>query len=102
MRTFKTYDLDRESLIRFDHPVYFALGGLSNPDLYGELAERLSEVFDDFTLEVFEERHHFDPPHRREPKRLARSLLALWERGVVSRPARVRARMEPRRTLGLS
>ena len=79
-RTFRTYDLDRESLRRFDRPVYYALGGLSNPDQYGEIAERLSRVFDDFTLEVFEERHHFDPPHRIEPERLARSLRTLWER----------------------
>jgi len=27
---------------------------------------------------VFEERHHFDPPHRAEPERLARSLESLW------------------------
>ncbi|MGH3134726.1 MAG: alpha/beta fold hydrolase [Gaiellaceae bacterium] len=84
MHTFKTYDLDRESLSRFENPVYFALGALSNPDMYGELAERLSRVFDDFTLEVFEERHHFDPPHRIEPERLARSLLTLWERAEAS------------------
>jgi pimeloyl-ACP methyl ester carboxylesterase len=80
MRAFKTSDLDRESLSRFHRPVYFALGGLSNPDMYGDLAERLSRAFSDFTLEVFEERHHFDPPHRIEPERLARSLQALWER----------------------
>jgi len=30
--------------------------------------------------EVFEERHHFDPPHRIEPERLASSLRALWRR----------------------
>jgi pimeloyl-ACP methyl ester carboxylesterase len=83
-RTFRTYDLDRESLRRFDRPVYYALGGLSNPDLYGEIAERLSRVFDDFTLEVFEERHHFDPPHRIEPDRLARSLGTLWQRAEAS------------------
>jgi pimeloyl-ACP methyl ester carboxylesterase len=87
MRTFATYDLDRESLRRFDRPVYYALGGLSNPDQYGEMAERLSRVFDDFTLEVFEERHHFDPPHRSEPERLARSLCTLWERAEAARPA---------------
>jgi pimeloyl-ACP methyl ester carboxylesterase len=80
MRAFKTVDLDRESLSRFGRPVYYALGGLSNPDMYGELAERLSRAFTDFTLEVFEERHHFDPPHRIEPERLARSLRTLWER----------------------
>jgi pimeloyl-ACP methyl ester carboxylesterase len=86
-RTFRTYDLDREPLRRFDRPVYYALGGLSNPDLYGEIAERLSRVFDDFTLEVFEERHHFDPPHRIEPERLARSLRTLWDRAEAARSA---------------
>jgi pimeloyl-ACP methyl ester carboxylesterase len=80
IRTFETYDLGRESLRRFDRPVYYALGGLSNPDLYGAMAERLSHVFEDFTLEVFEERHHFDPPHRVEPERLASSIRALWGR----------------------
>lgn len=79
MRTFGTYDLDRVSLRRFDRPVYYALGGLSNPDQFGEIAERLSRVFEGFAMDVFEERHHFDPPHRIEPERLARSLRALWE-----------------------
>jgi pimeloyl-ACP methyl ester carboxylesterase len=87
MRTFRTYDLDREPLSRFERPVYFALGALSNPDQYGELAKRLPRAFDDFTLEVFEERHHFDPPHRIEPDRLAQSLRALWERRDASAEA---------------
>jgi pimeloyl-ACP methyl ester carboxylesterase len=80
-RAFKTYDLDRAALERFTAPVYYALGGLSNPDQYGEIAKRLQTVFPDFELEVFEERHHFDPPHRIEPERLATSLRALWRRG---------------------
>jgi hypothetical protein len=53
---------------------------LSNSDEYGEIAKRLDRVFSDFQLEVFEERHHFDPPHRIEPERLADSLRALWRR----------------------
>lgn len=81
MRSFHTYDLDRKALAAFDRPVYFALGGLSNPDQFSEEAERLSRVFADFTLEVFPERHHFDPPHRTEPARLAQSLMAIWSRG---------------------
>lgn len=80
MRTFEIDDLDREALRRFDRPVYFALGGLSNPDQYEEIATRLGRVFSDFTLEVFAERHHFDPPHRIEPERLAASLKAVWQR----------------------
>ena len=79
-QTFKTYDLDRPSLERFASPVYYALGGLSNPDQYGEIAERLARTFPDFQLEIFAERHHFDPPHRIEPERLATSLHALWRR----------------------
>jgi pimeloyl-ACP methyl ester carboxylesterase len=85
VRAFKTSGLDRKALSRFNCPVYFALGGLSNPNLYGALAERLSRAFDDFTLEVFEERHHFDPPHRIEPERVARSLRILWQRAEAPR-----------------
>jgi hypothetical protein len=44
-------------------------------------------VFPDFELEVFAQRHHFDPPHRREPERLARSLESLWRRAERSRPS---------------
>ena len=86
MKTFRTYDLDRGALARFDRPVYFALGGLSNPDQFGEIAIRLSRVFPDFQLEVFEDRHHFDPPHRIEPERLADSLRALWRRADRAGP----------------
>ena len=80
LRTFGSYDLDRARLAAFHRPVFFALGGLSNPDEYGEVAERLSRVFPDFRLEVFEERHHFDPPHRIEPERLAGMLREHWKR----------------------
>jgi pimeloyl-ACP methyl ester carboxylesterase len=86
MRTFKTHDLDREGLRRFGRPVYFALGGLSNPDQFGEISKRLGGVFTEFTLEVFIERHHFDPPHRIEPERLANSLRALWQRAEQWEP----------------
>ena len=75
--------LDVEALRAFDRPVYFALGGRSNPDYFGRMAERLASIFPDFTLETFPERHHFDPPHRIEPERLSRSLLALWDSAEV-------------------
>ncbi len=81
LRNFSSYDLDRARLAAFPRPVFFALGGRSNPDDYGEIAERLARVFfPDFQLEVFPERHHFDPPHRIEPQRLAGSLRRHWER----------------------
>jgi pimeloyl-ACP methyl ester carboxylesterase len=81
---FQSGELDLDALRRFSPPVYFALGGRSNPDYYGREAERLSRVFSDYTVEVFEERHHFDPPHRVEPERLAEALRALWERAEES------------------
>ena len=80
LRRVRRGDLDLEALRAFDRPVYFALGGRSNPDYYGRMAERFAAIFPDFTLETFPERHHFDPPHRIEPERLANSLLALWQR----------------------
>jgi hypothetical protein len=77
---FDAENLDIEALKTFSHPVYFAVGGRSNPDFFRPMAVRLSEVFADFTLETFPDRHHFDPPHRVEPERLADSLVALWSR----------------------
>ena len=43
------------------------------------MAERLGAIFPDYTVETFPDRHHFDPPHRIEPERLATSLLSLWQ-----------------------
>jgi pimeloyl-ACP methyl ester carboxylesterase len=80
IKAFDNANLDLDALRSFDRPVYFALGGRSNPDYYGRMAERLAALFPDFTLETFPERHHFDPPHRIEPERLANSLLTLWQR----------------------
>jgi pimeloyl-ACP methyl ester carboxylesterase len=80
MAAFDNGELDLDALRAFRKPVYFALGGRSNPDYYARMADRLAAIFPDFTLETFPERHHFDPPHRIEPERLSNSLLALWER----------------------
>ena len=78
-RNFKSYQLDRGRLASFKQTVLFVLGGLSNPVQYGEIASRLSRVFfPDFHLEVFPKRHHFDPPHRIEPQRLAEMLRRHW------------------------
>jgi pimeloyl-ACP methyl ester carboxylesterase len=79
-RAFKTFPLDIERLLAFDRPVLYTIGGRSNPVAVRLPAERLGRVFPDFTLEIFEERHHFDPPHRVEPERYARSLRKLWDR----------------------
>ena len=84
LRAFLASDLDLDALRRFDRPVWFALGGRSNPQYFGRMADRLGAVFPDFTLEVFPDRHHFDPPHRIEPERVAASLRALWDRAEPS------------------
>ena len=80
LNAFLASDLDLAALERFDRPVWFALGGRSNPDYFALMAERLAGVFPDFTIETFPDRHHFDPPHRIEPGRVASSLRALWAR----------------------
>jgi pimeloyl-ACP methyl ester carboxylesterase len=78
--TFRSTTLDLGRLRAFTQPTYFALGGRSNPSYYAPMAERARALFPDFTLEVFDERHHFDPPHRIEPARTARALRAHWAR----------------------
>jgi pimeloyl-ACP methyl ester carboxylesterase len=91
-RSFRDFEPDWTALRGFTRPVYYALGGRSNQDLFGRIADRLAGVFPDFTLEVFADRHHFDPPHRIEPARLAASLRGLWTRaeagegGGIARP----------------
>ena len=59
----------------------------ATPTSYAKLAERLAGVFPDFTLEVFDERHHLDRPHRAEPDRLATSLRGLWDRADAAATA---------------
>ena len=80
IKAFDAADLDTDALRAFERPVLFVLGGRSSPDYYARIADRLAAIFPDFTVETFPERHHFDPPHRIEPERLADSLLGLWQR----------------------
>jgi pimeloyl-ACP methyl ester carboxylesterase len=80
MVAFDAYEPDFDALRRFDRPVYFALGGRGNQDLYARMAARLEDVFPDFTLDIYDDRHHFDPPHRIEPARVAAALRGLWTR----------------------
>jgi len=86
LHQFLTTELDLEAFRGFDRPVWFAVGGRSNPDYFALMAERLAGVFPDFTIERFPERHHFDPPHRIEPDRVAASLRAMWVRAVAAGP----------------
>ena len=83
MGAFKRYRLDMERLRAFDRPVHYTICGRTRQRVVCPPAERLGRIFPDFTREVFEGRHHFDPPHRAEPSRYARSLRALWDRARV-------------------
>ena len=80
LRAFDAFEPDLGAFRSFHRPVWYALGSLGNPHLYPRIAERLGRVFPDFTVEVFKGRHHFDPPHRVEPARVAAALRALWRR----------------------
>ena len=77
---FRSSTLDVNRLRTFERPVYFAIGGRSNPNYYARMSERARGIFPDFTLDVFEGRHHFDPPHRVEPERTARAFQTHWAR----------------------
>jgi hypothetical protein len=79
MAAFLGCHIDPSSLRAFAQPVYHALGARSNPDYFRKMGERLGELFPNYTLDIYEDRHHFDPPHRAEPKRLAARLRQLWE-----------------------
>ena len=86
-RAFKAYDLDRQSLRRFQGPAYYALGSLSTV-YYEDAARLLADVIPGLLVEVYEGRSHLDPPHRAEPERFARALRALWadgEAGVLGK-----------------
>ena len=84
LHAFDEAELDLTALRRFTRPVYFALGGRSNPDYFAQMARRLADIFPDFTVETFPQRHHFDPPHRVEPDRLADSLVRMWQRAEAT------------------
>jgi len=88
LATFFASDLDHAALRRFERPVWFALGGRSHPDYYARMSSRLETILPDYRIEVFSDRHHFDPPHRIEPARVAASLRNVWARADASGPAR--------------
>lgn len=81
-KAFRESDIDPEPLRVLPVPVLFTRGSLS-ADYWPAMAERLGPLFADFTVEVFEGRHHFDPPHLAEPERLAESMAGLWARAAA-------------------
>ncbi len=85
IRAFDSYQLDQSRLRRMDRPVYYAIGNLSTR-LYEREAKRLARLFPDFRVEEYAGRSHLDPPHRAEPERFGRAMLALWERAAEVSP----------------
>src|SRR5437588_7462667 len=48
---FRSSTLDLDRLRTLELPVYFAIGGRSNPDYYARMGERARELFPNFTLD---------------------------------------------------
>jgi hypothetical protein len=80
---FNSFDLPYASIRAFTRPVYIAVGGLSTQVALRK-AQVLESLFPDARVEVFPDRHHFDPPQRAEPVCIARALVSLWEKASVS------------------
>ncbi len=70
---------DPEGLRGFRRPVYLALGALSIAYFHA-VAQRLSGILPNAEVEIYEDRHHLDPPHMADPERFARALRELWGR----------------------
>ncbi len=80
MAAFKEGDLDHSRLRKFGRPVYVAYGDQSA--VVEEIkARRLSKIFPDCRVEVYQGTHHFAPPQRLQPERFAASMRELWMRG---------------------
>jgi pimeloyl-ACP methyl ester carboxylesterase len=78
-KAFSSYDMPLSRLSEFSRPVYIAVAALSN-EVEMRKAQVLDGLFPDVKVEVYENRHHFDPPQRAEPERFARALTSLWAR----------------------
>jgi pimeloyl-ACP methyl ester carboxylesterase len=76
---FSKYDLPYNRLREFTRPAYIAVTALSNP-VEMRKADVLSGLLPDLQVEVYQDRHHFDPPQRAEPERFAQALSNLWAR----------------------
>ncbi|WP_223475770.1 alpha/beta fold hydrolase [Oricola indica] len=83
----RNHSLDLDALRSLACPVLYMRGARSNPSMYLRIQERAAKIFPDFTIEIFEDRHHFDPPHRSEPERTAELLLEFWKNAEARLPA---------------
>lgn len=76
------YELDPGALERFDRPVLFTYGGLSNPR-WEDMAARAAAQFPRCHVQRADEFHHLWPAHQGDPARVARWLYELWAQAGV-------------------
>ena len=79
VRAFTAAAVPMEQFRAYRGPVYLAVGGRSNP-IEQRKGALMQDLFTDFQMEVYSDRHHFDPPHAGEPERFADALRQLWQR----------------------
>jgi pimeloyl-ACP methyl ester carboxylesterase len=84
-RALRAYKLDWEKFRDFRRPVYLARGSLSHPR-WERQAKRLSGIFPNIRVEVYEGRSHIDAPHRAEAGRFGRVLLGMVRESSDSFP----------------
>jgi pimeloyl-ACP methyl ester carboxylesterase len=75
---FDAFTIDTAALRRFERPVYYSYGSLSNP-VWEEMRARLATLFPDFTADRYAGLHHFNTSHAAEPERVAAALRRLWQ-----------------------
>ncbi len=86
------FRLTADHLRRFDRPVYYSYGSLSNSE-WQVMRDRLAMLFLDFTPELYEGASHLNTSHQREPARVAAALQRLWQRADFE----LRQKMAPQR-----
>ena len=65
----------------FEKPVLYTWGSLTHPR-WRSMEQRLSNLFPNFSSEMFEGLHHLNTCHTAEPARVAARLSAFWQDGV--------------------
>ena len=78
-QSFYAGSVDVNRFREFRGPVYWAIGSLTHA-IDERKAKFMVGLFRDLRVEIYEGRHHFDPPQRAEPERFARALRELWAR----------------------
>lgn len=65
----------------FEKPVLYTWGSRTHPR-WRSMEQRLSNLFPNFSSEMFEGLHHLNTCHTAEPARVAARLSAFWQDGV--------------------